>query len=69
MRAIAPPGQAGQVVGLNHLLWCLAMLTGTLLAGWLVTVDEALPFWLAAALNLPTVFAARGVHRFLTGKA
>ena len=31
MRAVAPAGQTGQTVGLLHLLWCLAMVTGTLL--------------------------------------
>jgi hypothetical protein len=66
MRAVAPAGQTGQTVGLLHLLWCLAMLVGTLLAGWLVVLDPALPFWTVALLNLPTAFAALGVRRFLS---
>ena len=56
--ATAPPEQAGQVVGLLHLLWSLAMLTGTLLAGWLVALNPSLPFWTIALLGLPAIAAA-----------
>ena len=63
--ATAPPEQAGQVVGLLHLLWSLAMLTGTLLAGGLAALNPALPFWTAALINLPAVAAALSLARTL----
>lgn len=63
IRAAAPANQSAQIVGLLHLLWSLAMLTGTLLAGWLVVVNPALPFWTVACLNLPAAAAAFRVRR------
>jgi MFS family permease len=63
--ATAPADQTGQTVGLLHLLWSLAMLTGTLVGGWLVAINPALPFWAVAILNLPTVFAACRLWRAL----
>ena len=65
VRAAAPADRAGQVVGLLHLLWSLAMLAGTLLGGWLVVVSPALPFWAVALLNLPTPVAALRLRRAL----
>ena len=65
VRAAVPGDQAGQVVGLLHLLWSLAMLTGTVLGGWLVALHPALAFWTAALLNLPTVVAAVRLRRSL----
>lgn len=65
VRAAAPADQAGQIVGLLHLLWSLAMLAGTLLAGGLVAVSPALPFWVAALLGLPAALAARRLRRAL----
>ncbi len=41
------------------------MLTGTLLGGWLVVANPALPFWTVACLNLPTAAAALRVRRAL----
>ena len=58
IRAAASDDAVGQVVGLLHLLWSLAMLGGTLLAGWLVVVNPALPFWTVALLGLPAAVAA-----------
>jgi MFS family permease len=68
VRAVAPADRQGQTVGLLHLLWCLAMLSGALLAGWLLPIHPALPFVAVALLNLPAVPAALGVHHFLTNK-
>lgn len=65
VRAGAPATQTGQIVGLLHLLWSLAMLTGTLLGGGLVAINPALPFWTVALLNLPAVVAARCLWRAL----
>lgn len=65
IRAAASPDEVGQVVGLLHLLWSLAMLGGTLLAGWLVVVSPALPFWTVAFLGVPAAVAARRLRRSL----
>lgn len=65
IHATAPPDQAGQVIGLLHFLWSLAMLSGTLLAGWLVVAHPALPFGVVALLNLPTALAALRLRRSL----
>jgi MFS family permease len=58
VRATSPGDQVGQVAGMLSSLWSLAMLTGTLLAGWLVSISPVLPFATVALLNLPTVVAA-----------
>ena len=68
IRAAASADEVGQVVGLLHLLWSLAMLSGTLLAGWLVVVNPALPFWVAAALCVPAAVAAWRLRGALRGK-
>jgi MFS transporter, FSR family, fosmidomycin resistance protein len=65
LRAAAPPGQAGQAVGLIHLTWSLAMFGGTLLAGWLLPLHGALPFVAVALLNLPSAWVALRLHREL----
>jgi MFS family permease len=65
IRAAAPAGESGQVVGLLHLMWSLAMLTGTLLAGWLIVVGATLPFWTVALITLPAIVAAYRLWRSL----
>jgi MFS family permease len=65
VRATAPANQAGQIVGLLHLLWSLGMLAGTLLAGGLVAVSPPLPFWAVALLGLPAAVAAGRLRRAL----
>lgn len=65
IRAAAPAEEVGQVVGLLHLMWSLAMLTGTLLAGWLVVVGAALPFGTVALIALPAIVAAYRLWRSL----
>jgi MFS family permease len=60
-REVAGPAEEGRVLGFLHLLWCTAMLGGTLLAGALVDLSAALPFGLVAALNAPTWLAARAL--------
>ena len=65
IRATAPPTAVGQVVGLLHLLWSLAMLSGTLLAGWLVVLGTTFPFWTVALLTLPCIVAAYRLWRSL----
>lgn len=65
VRATSPGDQVGQVAGLLSSLWSLAMLTGTLLAGWLVEISPVLPFVTVALLNLPTAVAAFRLQRSL----
>jgi len=65
VRATSPSDQVGQVAGLRSSLWSLAMLTGTLLAGWLVEVSPVLPFATVALLNLPTAVAAFRLRKAL----
>lgn len=65
VRATSPGDQVGQVAGMLHSLWSLAMLTGTLLAGWLVEISPILPFATVAALNIPTAIAAFRLRRAL----
>jgi MFS family permease len=65
IRAAAPDEAVGQVVGLLHLMWSLAMLTGTLLAGWLVVAGAALPFGTVTLIALPAVVAAYRLWRSL----
>lgn len=65
IRATAPPTAVGQVVGLIHLLWSLAMLSGTLLAGWLVVLGTTIPFWTVALLTVPAIVAAYRLWRTL----
>ncbi len=69
IRAAAPAEAVGQVVGLLHLLWSLAMLAGTLLAGWLVVFGAALPFWTVALLALPAAVAAYRLWQVLPAAA
>jgi len=63
IRAAAPAEEVGQVVGLLHLMWSLAMLTGTLLAGWLIVAGAALPFGTVALIALPAIVAAYRLWR------
>ena len=65
IRAAASDDEVGQVVGLLHLLWSLAMLGGTLVAGWLVVLSPALPFWTVTLLSLPAAVAAYRLWRSL----
>lgn len=65
IRATAPANQTGQVVGLLHLLWSLAMVTGTALAGGFVVVSPALPFGIVALLSVPAAAAAYRLWRAL----
>jgi MFS family permease len=65
IRAAASADAVGQVVGLLHLLWSLAMLGGTLVAGWLVVLNPALPFWAVTLMSLPAAVAAYRLWRVL----
>jgi MFS family permease len=45
----AAEGEKNRLVGLGHLTWSTAMVTGSLLGGWLVEIDPAVPFLIGAA--------------------
>ncbi|MFH1571886.1 MAG: MFS transporter [Gemmatimonadota bacterium] len=47
---VAGPGEKSRVVGLLHMIWSAAMVSGSLLGGYLVEIDPRLPFALGALL-------------------
>ncbi|NCA15073.1 MAG: MFS transporter [Proteobacteria bacterium] len=60
MRAVSPPDAHGRVVGVTHLTWSAAMLTGTTVGGMLVPLDPVAPIIAATTcLALSAVVAAR----------
>ena len=65
VRDFAPEGEQGRALGLLHFLWVSANLIGTLAAGWLVEVDVGLPFFVFAALNVPTALVGIALWRRL----
>jgi len=65
VREVAGSAEEGRILGFLHLLWCTAMLGGTVLAGALVDLSAALPFAIVAALNAPTCLATWGLARHI----
>jgi MFS family permease len=65
VRELAGPAERGRALGLLHLLWVIAMITGANAGGRLVDLHPALPFALAAVLNLPTALAGLALSRHL----
>ena len=47
---VAGPEEKNRLVGLGHLAWSASMVTGSLVGGYLIDVDSALPFYIGAAL-------------------
>ena len=45
---VATAEEKNRLVGLGHFIWSAAMVTGSLLGGWLVQIDPAMPFTLGA---------------------
>jgi len=50
MNEMANPGEKSRLVGLGHLVWSAAMLTGSVVGGMLLGIDPALPFVVGAVL-------------------
>jgi MFS family permease len=65
VRELTGPTEHGRALGLLHLIWVIAMIAGANAGGRLVDLHAALPFALAAALNLPTALAGLTLHRQL----
>jgi MFS transporter, DHA1 family, inner membrane transport protein len=49
--------------GLLHAIWCVSMIVGSLLGGWLVRAAPGLPFLVAGALNLASPLLALAFYR------
>lgn len=47
---VAGPTEKNRLVGLGHLAWSASMVTGSLLGGYLIDVNAALPFYIGSAL-------------------
>lgn len=47
---VAEPEEKNRLVGLGHLIWSAAMVTGSILGGFLVELHPAIPFFTGAAL-------------------
>ncbi len=47
---VAGPEEKNRLVGLGHLAWSSSMVTGSLVGGYLIDLDAALPFYIGAAL-------------------
>ncbi len=45
---VAHAEQKNRLVGLGHFVWSTAMVTGSLLGGWLVEIDPSIPFSIGA---------------------
>lgn len=65
VRELAPPAERGRALGLLHLVWVIAMIAGANAGGRLVELHPALPFAVAALLNLPTALAGLALYRHL----
>ena len=50
-----PAEEQGRVLGLLALLWNAGMVTGSLIGGALLDLSTALPFYVVAAVNVPTI--------------
>ena len=50
MNDVAAPDEKSRLVGLTHMAWSLAMVTGSILGGILVELHPSVPFCLGAAL-------------------
>jgi MFS family permease len=60
---ISEPSEKGRVLALTHSTWSFAMLSGSLMAGALVEVSAALPFFIAGAANVVSIGLAIALMR------
>src|SRR5262245_39759737 len=65
VRELAPSAERGRALGLLHLIWVIAMIAGANAGGRLIELHPALPFAVAAVINLPTAVAGVALHRRL----
>ena len=55
---VAEPGEKHRLVGLGHLVWSAAMVTGSIVGGLLVEIHSSVPFFTGAALAAGGTLAA-----------
>jgi len=55
---VADSEEKNRLVGLGHLAWSASMVTGSLVGGYLIDVNAALPFYIGAALAALGTFGA-----------
>jgi MFS family permease len=58
IKDVSAPGEEGRTLALTHMVWSTAMLTGSLLGGWLVAVDATIPFLVTGTLNIAAILFA-----------
>ena len=62
---VAAPEEKNRLVGLGHLAWSASMVTGSLVGGYLIDLNAALPFYLGAALSALGCLGAWSLCRLL----
>ncbi len=62
---VAAPAEKNRLVGLGHLAWSGSMVIGSLLGGYLVEINAALPFFFGTALSALGALGAFGLCRRL----
>lgn len=62
---IAAAEEKNRLVGLGHLAWSGSMVVGSLIGGYLIEVNAALPFYVGAALSALGALGALGLCRRL----
>ena len=64
---VAAPEEKNRLVGLGHFAWSGSMVVGSLLGGYLIEINVALPFYLGTALTALGALGAFGLCRRLDG--
>ena len=64
-----PPAEHAWAFGLLHAVWSLSMVTGSLLGGWLVRSVTGLPFLVAGALNVGSLFLTLAYYTHVSWQA
>ncbi|MCY3668758.1 MAG: MFS transporter, partial [Gemmatimonadetes bacterium] len=64
---VAAPEEKNRLVGLGHFAWSGSMVVGSLLGGYLIEINAALPFYLGTALTALGALGAFGLCRRLDG--
>ena len=64
---VAAADEKNRLVGLGHLAWSGSMVVGSLLGGYLIEINVALPFYIGTALSALGALGAFGLCRRLDG--
>lgn len=63
IKDVSATGEEGRTLALTHLVWSSAMLIGSVLGGWLVSIDGTIPFLIVGVLNFISVGLAIALLR------